>query len=207
MIKEIFDLEPHEYGGDGKFHISSNGECWRKLYLQMKGLYKRSIDYKTQRNFDVGNFYHMQVCKELFEKAGTAGLQVVASEIKIPPHKYIAGKADLILSDTKTGEFILVDVKSASDLTIFNVKNGDVSESYINQVQLYLHFLNIKKGYLLFVGKHKHNFEEYEIIYDKHKCLQMISQIENFFIEFVEKNVEPAKCKNRQYGCDACGYK
>lgn len=207
MLKEIFESYVREHQSSGKFNISGVGGCWRKKWLVIKGLYKEEFDIKTLRNFDIGNFIHKQVSKELFEKGEQFNLRAVAGEISIPEQKYISGRVDLILSNSSTGELFIVDVKSASDYTLDKIRenNLDNIKNYIYQVQLYLHFFNIPKGFLLFFGKHKGEIEELEIGYDKELCLKLVKEIEDFFIDFVDKNIEPPKCAgNGFFPCPVC---
>jgi len=201
MIKEILDSDKQEKKSSGKFSISSIGCCWRKKYLELKGLYKQEFTPQTLRIFEIGNLFHERIVKELVEKANT-DLHLVAAEVNIPEQKYISGRIDIILSNNN--ELYIVDVKSAGDYTLGEIKQGKINENYINQVNLYMHFIGIYKGLLLFVGKNKGEIEEVEVIYNKEKCEKLIKEIEDFFINNVKKNIEPKKCDGGKWGCDCC---
>jgi len=205
MLIEILNSKPIDYGTDKKFHVSGISNCLRKTFLQMKGLYKEEYSLETKRTFGLGNYVHDAIRSEIFEKASAQDFNVVACEINIPDNKYIGGKIDLILSNIKTGELIVVDIKSAGKWTLNKVREGIIPDAYINQVQLYLHFMKLKRGFLLFVGKEKGEVLEHEIIYDKEKCEKLIAYIENFMINFVEKDIEPPKCDGGDWGCSVCG--
>jgi len=205
MIKEIFDVTNTEHVSSGKFSASSIGSCLRLKYLQIKKLYKETYDAKAQRNFALGELFHRAAVKEIMEKGDKLNLHVVASEVDIPEHPFISGRADLIVSNSKTGELMIVDVKSCSDYVLREAANGKVSDTYFNQMQLYLHFFAIKRGYILFYGKHKGHIEEVEVTYDKDACEKILSDIEAFFKDFVDKNVEPPKCDGGTFGCNCCG--
>jgi predicted phage-related endonuclease len=206
MIVEILEKTPAPRISSGKFSISGINGCWRKKYLEMKGLHKEDYNSKTLRNFDIGDLCHKQVVKELLEKTPNSNLSIVSAEVNIPIQKYISGRVDIILSNKETGELYVVDCKSAGDWTLNKIKEEEVPFNYICQVQLYLHFLNLKKGYLLFFGKHKGEILEKEVIYDKELCEKLVAQIEDFMINNVEKSIEPARCENKDgwLRCLAC---
>ena len=109
MIKEIIDLRLKKHQSSNKFPVSSINSCLRKRYLVIKGEYKEEYDAKTLRAFEIGNIFHNQAVKEIFEKGDAFGLRVVSSEINIPEHKYISGRTDLILSNEKTIKFVMLN--------------------------------------------------------------------------------------------------
>jgi len=207
VIKEVLEEVRRPHKSSGKFSISSVGSCWRKKYMEMKGLYRQEYDAKAQRVFDIGDAFHRQTVREFLEKGDSAGIRVIAAEILIPEHPLISGRADLILFHSALNEKIIVDIKSASDWTFNKVILGDHSEigHYIKQVQLYLHFFKIQRGYLLFVSKNKANVEEVEVIYDKTLCEGLVEDIEHFMKDYVSKDVMPPQCDGGQWGCEACG--
>ena len=204
MIKEILEAKREGHISSGKFSVSGIGGCKRKIYMKMKGLYKEEYSAQTLRIFDIGTLFHQQAVKEMYEKCNQFGMDVVAAEINIPKHKYFAGRADIIMSVQETGEKIIIDVKSAANYTLQLAKKGEVSEAYINQVQLYLHFFGIKRGFLLFFGKAKGDIEEFEILYDKELCEKLVRDVEIFFEENIAKDIPPEKCDGKPFGCSCC---
>jgi predicted phage-related endonuclease len=209
MIKEIFNTGYEPHISSGKFSISSISQCRRKKYLEMKGLYKEKYDAKTLRTFEIGDMFHRQAVKELMEKSEQHGLHVVATECDIPEHPFLSGRADVIIAEAKTGERFVVDIKSCTDYTLDKAMDGEVSDSYIYQVQLYLHLFNLKKGYILFYGKHKGIVEEHEVIYDKALCERLIAEIEKFINYNIKENIEPPPCDEKisPWGCPVCSPK
>jgi hypothetical protein len=87
------------------------------------------------------------------------------------------------------------------------VQKGEIAQNYIDQVNLYLHFFKLKKGYLLFISKDKGNIEESVINYDETRAKLLIKEIEDFYCNYVDKNIEPPSCSGNVFGCDVCGYK
>ena len=203
MIKEFLNEKREEHIPSGKFAISGIGGCWRKKYLQLKGEYDEEYSEETKRIFEFGDVIHRQITRELIEKEN-GNFHLISSEVNIPPQKYISGRIDNIISIK--GEKIIIDVKSAGDWTFRNViNNGDCDENYKNQVLLYMHFSNIHKGFLLFVGKTAGKLEEIEVVYDEEKANQLVKEIEDFFHNYVEKDICPEKCDGNKWGCACCG--
>ena len=209
MITEIINAKQKYHSSSGKFSISSIGSCMRTKYMEIKGLYKKEFDTKTLRTFSIGNLIHLQVTNELLQKSEQFNWRVIGAEIDIPEHPKISGRCDIVLCNSKTKEMLLIDVKSCSPWTFKNVDSNEFPfiENYKNQLQLYLHFFNIPKGVLLFVNKSSSEVKEVEVIYDKDLCLKLIKEIEDFFINYVDKNIEPPKCdlSISPFGCECCG--
>lgn len=210
VLKEIFDLEYTPHQSSGKFSLSSLGGCWRTKYLELKGLYKKKYDPKTIRTFAIGDAFHQLGMKVFFEKAQQAGISVAATEVNIPEgpeSKYVSGRTDCIISHRATGEMNVVDFKSCGAWTFKKVKEGDVAQNYLDQVNMYLHFFKLKKGYLLFISKDKGDIAEVVVEYDEERAKLLLKEIEDFYVNYVDKNIEPPSCEGRTFGCDVCGYK
>ncbi len=210
MIKEIIESKQRKYISSGKFSISSIGQCWRKIYLKLKGKYVDDFNQKTLRTFSIGNLIHQQLIAELFQKAEQFNWMVLTGELDIPVQKYISGRCDIIMANSISGEKVIVDAKSVSQWSFSKINEKEeypYIENYKKQLQLYLHFFKIEKGILLFVNKSNSEIKETEIKYDKELCLKLIEDIENFFKNYVEKDIEPPRCKYSDFGCDCCGTK
>jgi len=210
MIKEILNQDFQSHKSSGKFSISGIGGCWRKKYMELKGLYKQKYDFKAIRTFAIGDAFHRMLVKELMEKGQAAGMHVAAAEVNIPVNHpdgtYLSGRADILLSISSTGELVICDCKSCSDWTLKKVKEGSVPQNYIDQVNMYLHFFGLKRGFLVFISKHKGEVTEFEVTYNAERARQVIEEVKNFFENFVDKNIEPPKCDaiTSPYGCDCC---
>lgn len=202
MLKEILNKKIEYHKSSGKFSISSINFCWRKKYLEIKGLYKEDFDENTKRIFNIGNIFHRDIINELIEK-GNNGIYLVAAEINIPENTYISGRIDVIISNGK--DLFIVDIKSASKWTIDNIQECGCPENYKNQVLLYMYLTKIYNGILLFVEKGKGIIEEVEVVYDEEKAKKLVGEIENFMKNYVEKNIEPPKCDGKgMWGCQCC---
>ena len=210
VLKEIYDMEWAAHKSSGKFSISGVGGCWRQKYLELKGLYKKKYDQKTLRTFAIGDAFHQISMKTFFEKCNQAAISIVASEVNIPEcdeAKNISGRTDCIISHNATGELNVVDFKSCSGWTFKKVKEGEVAQNYKDQINMYLHFFHIKKGYIIFISKDKGDITEVAIEYDEARAKQVIKEIDDFYINHVDKNIEPGPCSGNVFGCDVCNYK
>ncbi len=207
MLKEIIESKQGKHTSSGKFSISSIGQCWKKTYLKLKGRYVEDFDQKTLRTFSIGNLIHQQLIAELFQKAEQFNWMVLTGELNIPVQRYISGRCDIIMANSISGEKVIVDAKSVSQWSFSKINEKEeypYIENYKKQLQLYLHFFKIEKGILLFVNKSNSEIKETEIKYDKELCLKLIEDIEDFFKNYVEKDIEPQKCDGGQFGCDVC---
>ena len=186
----------------GKFSISSIGSCFRRKYLEMRGEWKEGFDEPAKRIFSAGDIYHREILKEIIVKGAQTGWHVVAAELTLQ-HPFLSGRIDAVLSDGK--ELFICDFKSAGSYTMKKVHSGEVSDAYKNQVMLYMYITGIHKGFLLFVGKDKGALEEYEVVYDEAKALELIAKVKDFMENNVAKNIEPPRCDGQPWGCKCCG--
>ena len=204
MLKEILSNKAQPHQSSGKFSISSVGSCWCKKFSEIKGLYKEEFDEKMFRIFAQGDFFHMQIIKELSIKGPSQGYHVAAAECDIRNQKYISGRCDCILSHAPSKELYIIDFKSCSKWAFDNVKKGEVAQNYKDQVLLYMYLFHIPRGYLLFINKASSEVEEYEVEYNEERAKFLINQIKFFFENFVEVDKLPPRCLGDQWGCACC---
>ncbi len=204
MLKEILENKAERHKSSGKFSVSSIGSCWRRKYSEIKKLYKEEFSEKMFRIFAQGDFFHMQMIKELMTKGSQQGYHLAAAECDIRNNKYISGRCDCILSHAPSKTLYIVDFKSCSSWAFKDVQKGEVSQTYQDQVLLYMHFFHIHRGYLLFINKASSEVEEYEVEYNKERAEFLVNQIKFFFENFIEKDVLPPRCDSGKWGCACC---
>jgi hypothetical protein len=204
MIKELIEADNNNHISSGKFPVSSLGGCLREKYFSLWKKYYKSFDNKTKRVFALGDFIHRQCMNDLISNAQSGGYEVFASEINIPINQYLSGRIDCILSEVTTGDKIVVDFKSAGSWTFDKVKKGEVPQNYLDQVNMYMHLLNINSGFLLFVCKNNSEIYEHEVVYDRIRAQNQIKEIEDFFNNNVFVGKIPSKCSGGMFGCDVC---
>lgn len=201
MIKELLEQKNGNHVSSGRFNISKIGTCKRQIYLEMKKLYKQEFSEDLLRTFSIGDVVHRNMINEIISKGHLDGIHITATEIDVG-NDFISGRIDMLVSDGKDN--FVCDIKSAGNWTINKVLDGEISEAYKNQVLLYEYFSGIHKGILVFVGKEKGQILEVEVLYNKEKAEELIKDIENFFINNINKNIIPEKCDGGDFGCKVC---
>ena len=213
MIKKEIDdhyanWERKDFKRDEKFHVSESNKCARALYFEFKGYPREEIGKSSFRKFAVGNVIHRNIMRELLSLSSD-NLHVVSSEITIPNNPLIAGRADIIVS--LGNELHVVDIKSINDYAFKLLKEGsrEPDEGYVKQLNLYMHFFGIKKGFLLFDNKNTQELLEVPVPYNQELALQCIERFKRIK-EMIEKNIMPEKPQfsdNEKWKCDYCAYK
>lgn len=204
MIKEIIESGYVAHKSSGKFSVSGIAACKREKYFTLWKKYKKQWNNKDFRVFDLGDYVHRKCVGNLITNSASYGFEVISAEVNLPLNEYLSGRVDCILSKISTGEKTVVDFKSCGKWTFNKVKEGNVSQAYRDQVNLYMHLLGIHKGYLLFVCKDNSEVGEFEVIYDKKRAEQLIAEIEDFFVNYVYKGIIPSKCDGGDFGCTLC---
>ena len=204
MLKEILETKAGKHISSGKYSVSGIGSCWRKKYSELKKIYKEEFDEKMFRIFAQGDFFHQRMVSEFTSKGPSMGYEVAAAEINIRPTTYISGRCDMLLSNTKTKKLYVIDFKSCSKWAFDNVKKGIVSQTYQDQVLLYMHIFHVYQGYLLFINKASSEVEEFEVEYNEPRAEWLIGRIKYFFQNFVEVDKIPPRCIGEPYGCKCC---
>lgn len=152
------------------FYISDAGRCGRAIFFKFKKAPGEEIEPRVLRLFDHGNSIHRLIMKPLL---AIKEIHVIASEVNIPPQEIIKGRADAIISDGK--DLYLLDIKSINSLLFKNLDQP--KEEHINQIQLYLHYLDPKKGILLYVNKDTQELKEFEIIYNPKRAQHLLKTL------------------------------
>mgnify|MGYP001617259992 CR=1 FL=1 len=173
MLKELIDkfyLSREKDREQRHFYITDAGKCPRSLFFKFKKAPREAMEAKVLRMFDHGDYIHQLIMKPLF---GMREINVVASEVNIPPQELISGRADAILSDGK--ELYVLDIKSMNSMIFRNL--AEPKEENIDQIQLYLHYFKIPRGILLYVNKDTQELKEFEISYSANRALALLNNL------------------------------
>lgn len=179
MLREIIDkfyLDKQKYKEQTSFYVSEAGKCPRQIFFKFKNVPRKEMEAHILRLFDRGDQIHQLIMAPLLS---TRDIQVVASEIDIPPQELFRGRIDAIVSDKK--ELYVLDIKSMNSM-IFKTLTEPKQEN-IAQIQLYLHYLEIPKGILLYVNKDSQELKEFLVNYD----LNIVKPILNKFTDLKKK--------------------
>lgn len=213
MLKKEIDnyynnRERTDFKRDQKFHVSESNKCARAVYFEFKGYPREEISKGSFRKFVIGNLIHRNVMRELLSLS-TDDIHVVSSEITIPKNDLITGRADIIVSIDN--ELHVVDIKSINDYAfkLLKDKAREPDEGYIKQLNLYMHFFGIKKGFLLFDNKNTQELLEVPLDYNEALALQCIERFKKIK-EMIEKEIMPGIpefSEDDKWKCDYCPYK
>ena len=170
MLKELIDkfyLDQQRDRQQLHFYITDAGKCARQVFFKFKQAPREKMDARIMRIFDFGETLHRNIFNVLYR------LRIgVTTEVKIPAQELVSGRADAIL--TIDGENYVMDIKSINSMIFANMKEPKIENVY--QIQLYLHYFNIKKGILLYIDKDKQDIKEFIIDYDAELCNRLLNE-------------------------------
>ena len=138
------------------FYASEMGKCERQMFFGFKDIPKKDLNANTLRLFDLGNHVHQMIVNAMLL---AKNIEVIAVEANIPPQELIAGRIDAIYR--MNDELFILDIKSMNGRAFKYLK--EMKEDNALQIQLYLHYLKIKNGVLLYVDKDTLQMKEFII--------------------------------------------
>ena len=202
MLKELIDqfyLENQKNREQTRFYITDAGKCPRAVFFKFKNAPREPMDARIMRIFEHGENIHRSIFNILYRlRLG------VVTEIPIPSQEIISGRADAILCIGN--ENYVLDIKSMNSMIFRNL--AAPKEENVYQIQLYMHFFNIKKGILLYIDKDQQNMKEFFLDYDSSLCKSLLDK---FYAlkDQVEKNILPARLIDypRNWQCNYCAFK
>ncbi len=202
MLTERIDqfyLDQQKHREQNHFYITDVGKCPRAVFFKFKNVPREKMDARILRIFERGESMHMNIINTLIRM----GL-VVAAEINIPSQEIISGRADAIIS--LDGELYVLDIKSINSM-IFRTLEESKPENF-QQVQLYLHFFNIKKGVLLYVDKDQQNMKEFVFDYDKQLSDSLLEDFKKLKVK-IDKDTIPQRLADwpQNWQCQYCQFK
>jgi len=204
MLKELIDqfyLDRQKDREQHHFYITDAGKCPRAIFFKFKKVPRKEMEARILRLFDHGNHIHQLIMGPLLS---TRKIHVVTSEINIPPQELISGRADAIISDGK--ELYILDIKSINSMLFKNLTQP--KEDHLNQIQLYLHFLNPKKGILLYVNKDTQELKEFMVAYDAKRAQSLLNELTALKIK-IDSNIVPSRIPGwpDNWQCRYCQFK
>lgn len=177
MLRELIDkfyLDQQKNKEQTRFYISDAGKCSRTVFFKFKNAPREKMDARILRIFDHGEYLHRNIFNILYR------LRIgVTTEVSIPAQEIVSGRADAIVCIDN--ENYVLDIKSMNSMIFRNLTAP--KEENVYQLQLYLHYFNIKKGILFYIDKDRQNIKEFIIDYDPELCQRLL----NDFKELKEK--------------------
>jgi CRISPR/Cas system-associated exonuclease Cas4 (RecB family) len=202
MLKELIDqfyFENQKNREQTRFYITDAGKCPRAVFFKFKNAPREPIQARMMRIFEHGEHIHRNIFSILYRlKIG------VVTEVAIPQQEIVSGRADAILCIN--GENYVLDIKSINSM-LFR-KLTEPKEDNIYQVQLYMHFFNVKKGILLYVDKDQQEMKEFYLDYDKVLCDSLMEKFKGLKGQ-VEACAIPERLADypKNWQCNYCAFK
>ncbi len=203
MLREAINqyyLDKQEDREQHHFYITDAGKCGRSVFFKFKNVPKKEMEARILRLFEHGDYIHQLILRPLLS---VRKIHVVSSEVNIPPQELISGRADIVISDGK-GLYI-VDIKSMNSMIFKTLE--EPKEEHINQIQLYMHYLDPKKGILLYVNKDTQELKEFQFDYNPKIANKLLKQLKTLKTK-IEANVIPEKLADwpRNWQCRYCQF-
>ncbi|MEI7425169.1 MAG: PD-(D/E)XK nuclease family protein [Candidatus Staskawiczbacteria bacterium] len=202
MLKELIDqfyLDNQKKRDQTRFYITDAGKCPRAVFFKFKNAPREPMDARIMRIFEHGENIHRSIFNILYRlRLG------VTTEVSIPSQEIISGRADAILC--MNGENYVLDIKSINSM-LFR-KLAAPKEDNVYQLQLYMHYFDIKKGILLYVDKDQQEMKEFFVDYDEVLCKSLLDK---FYLlrDQIDSNIIPARLADfpKNWQCNYCQFK
>jgi len=204
MLRELINqyyLDKQRDREQRHFYVSDAGKCSRAIFFKFKKAPREEMEARILRLFDHGDYIHQLIMRPLLSMRG---IHVVASEVNIPPQELIRGRADAVLSDGK--DLYVLDIKSMNSMIFKSLTQP--KEDHINQLQLYLHFLDPQKGILLYVNKDTQELKEFVVSYDAKRVQSLLNILKDLKIK-IDANIIPQRIPEwpDNWQCKYCSFK
>ncbi len=202
MLKELIDkfyLEQQKHREQYHFYITDAGKCPRAIFFKFKNAPRQKMDARILRIFERGEHMHRNIFNILYR------LRIgVTTEIPIPAQEIISGRADAILCINN--ENYVLDIKSMNSMVFRNLQQPKTENIY--QIQLYLHYFNIKKGILFYIDKDQQNIKEFLVNYDE-KLVQSLLDGFTKLKKKIEINTIPETLSDypKNWQCSYCQFR
>jgi len=202
MLKELIDkfyLDQQKDREQVHFYITDVGKCPRSVFFKFKNAPREKMDPRILRIYERGEYLHRNIFNILYRlKIG------ITTEVSIPAQEIIAGRADAIISINK--ENYVLDIKSMNSMIFRNLT--EPKEENVYQLQLYLHYFNIKKGILFYIDKDKQDIKEFLINYDPNLVQSLLKDFTDLKIK-IDKNIVPSRIQGwpDYWQCQYCQFK
>lgn len=202
MLKELIDkfyLDHQEEKGQNRFYISDIGKCNRSVFFKFKQAPREKLEARILRIYEYGEYLHRNIINILIRLG-----MVVTAEINIPPQEMIGGRADAIVN--VDNELYVLDIKSINSSIFKNLTSP--KEEHIYQLQLYLHYFNIKKGILLYIDKDKQEIKDFIEDYNPELCQRLLNNLKELRTK-IETDIVPSTLPDypKNWQCSYCQFR
>jgi len=188
----------------GTYYPSEISDCLRKTWYTRK--YPKEISKDLLKIFEAGNTLHDLVTK-IIKSSKNPHIELLETELPFKQYESeftISGRIDNLILLKENNEKVILEVKSTKFLP------KEASQSHIDQLQLYMHNLNINLGTILYVQKDNFQTKSFNIEYDKEKSEEIIKRFHGLHFSLMNDVLPPAEAKQvkaKTWMCNYCPYK
>lgn len=192
--------------GIGRYFPSEIGMCMRKTWYSY--MFPQEIQPDLQKVFEVGNIMHDFVV-DVLKSEKNPEVELLKSEF--PFHHEIedftvAGRIDNLILLKMHGKEVLVEVKSTASIDFIE----EAAPHNIVQLQLYMHFLGVHDGVLLYIDKRNLKSKVFTIHYNEKAAQMIIDRFRKLHESLKESKItEPEARSDRKtlWMCRYCEYR
>jgi len=175
------------------FYISELGKTKKEIYDAIVNQKPFDADARVKRILENGNKVHERYIK-LFAEMGI----LVAAEIDAVSNELVHGRLDALITD-RTQNYV-VEIKSCSMWT-FN-KLQKPSHPHFLQIQFYMYYTNIPRGFILYENKDTQNIKCFYLELDKElveNTIKDLNELKEMIINKIEPKDEPLSIEKLEY--------
>ncbi|MCS7109681.1 MAG: PD-(D/E)XK nuclease family protein [Candidatus Micrarchaeota archaeon] len=190
----------------GKYYPSEAGQCMRKTWFNIK--MPKPVEPEVTKVYEAGNLFHSFVV-DVLKSEKNKEIKLLETEL---PLKYkvddfeISGRIDDIIQLEHNGEKLLLEVKSTKSLDGLN----EPSESYVFQLQFYLHVTGIKNGVILYLEKNTLKSKSFFLEYNPYIANYVIERFKKLHSLIKNNELPEAEAKKNPkkiWMCNFCPYR
>jgi CRISPR/Cas system-associated exonuclease Cas4 (RecB family) len=190
----------------GRYYPSEIGICLRKVWYSY--IDPKEINTRLLKIFSLGHMIHDYVV-EVLKSEKNSHIELIKSEFPFKEKVddfLISGRIDNLILIKSDQTKLLIEVKSTADVRSVL----DASPHNVDQIQLYMHFIGIKDGVVLYVDKKDMNSKVFYIQYNEKHALKLLDKFRKLHMCLTKEIVpEPESRMNvhKKWMCRMCEYR
>jgi len=189
----------------GRYYPSQIGLCLRKQWYSYK--YPEEIKPELLKIFELGNIIHDFVV-EVLKSEKNPEVELLKSEFPFKEQIddfLISGRVDNLILIKANGKHILVEVKSTKSIDFVN----EPPHYNVMQIQLYMYFLKIHDGILLYIDKSNLRSKVFTIPYSENQALFVLDRFRKLHKHLKSEVIPDPEARESQktiWMCRLCEY-
>jgi CRISPR/Cas system-associated exonuclease Cas4 (RecB family) len=191
---------------EGRYYPSEIGSCVRKIWYGYKKPRERKSD--VIKIFQMGNMIH-DFITDVLKSEKNPDIELLQSEVPFrqPIEDFtVSGRVDDVMMIKTSGRTVLVEVKSTKMLSMTN----EPQPSHVMQLQVYLHFLGMKYGMIVYVEKNTLQTKWFNVDYDPQKAEGAINRFKRIHSSVKNNEIPEPEAKmtpGKEWECNYCDWK